>query len=295
MSKEQVIVRMAPSPTGKLHIGTARTALYNYLFAKQNHGKFILRIDDTDQERSTKEYEQDILDTLEWLGFKYDELYRQSERSQIYADHIKKMIDGGSAYISKEEVKEEGQRTEVIRLKNQNKKVKFQDLIRGEIEFDTTELGDIVIAKSLQEPVYHLTSVVDDALMGITHIIRGEDHISNTPRQILIQEAMGAGRPIYAHIPLILASDRSKLSKRKHGEFVSLDYWKNKGISAAAMINYMALLGWNPGTDQEIFTLEELLKTFNLSKVHKGGAIFDDKKLAWVNRKHFNLNRTINR
>ncbi len=282
---------MAPSPTGKLHIGTARTALFNYLYAKQNGGKFILRIDDTDKERSTKEFEQNILDDLTWLGFSWDEFYRQSERTDIYLDHLKKMIDSGHAYVSKEEVKEEGDRAEVIRLKNPNKKIAFDDLIRGQVEFDTTELGDIVIAKSLEEPLYHLTSVIDDALMGITHVIRGEDHISNTPRQILIQEAIGASRPIYAHLPLILASDRSKLSKRKHGESVALSYYREQGILPQSIINYLALLGWNPGTDQEVFTLDELIKTFDMKRVHKGGAIFDEKKLAWVNRKHYNLSK----
>jgi glutamyl/glutaminyl-tRNA synthetase len=291
LRNNKVIVRMAPSPTGKLHIGTARTALYNYLFAKKYGGKFILRIDDTDKERSTKEFEQNILSNLSWLGFEYDELYRQSERSSIYTKHLEKMIASGAAYVSKEEVKEEGQRSEVIRLKNPNKKISFDDLIRGRVVFDTTELGDIVVAKSMTEPIYHLTSVIDDFEMGVTHIIRGEDHISNTPRQILIQEAIGATRPEYAHLPLILAPDRSKLSKRKHGESVALDYYKEKGYSERAIINYLALLGWNPGTDQEIFTLEELIEVFDLSRVHKGGAIFDEKKLAWVNRKHYNLQK----
>jgi glutamyl/glutaminyl-tRNA synthetase len=288
---EKVVVRMAPSPTGKLHIGTARTTLFNYLFARQNEGKFILRIDDTDKERSTKEFEQNILDGLMWLGLEYDGLYRQSERTEIYVSYLKKIVDNGRAYVSKEEIKEEWQRSEVIRLKNPNKKIVFEDIIRGTVEFDTTELGDLVVAKSLEEPLYHLASVVDDIEMGITHVIRGEDGISNTPRQILIQEAIDVPRPVYAHLPLILAPDRSKLSKRKHGESVSLDYYRNKGYSPAAIINYLALLGWNPGTDQEIFTLEELIKVFDLSRVHKGGAIFDEKKLAWVNRKHFNLGR----
>ncbi len=282
MNKENVIVRMAPSPTGKLHIGTARTALYNFLYARQNRGKFILRIEDTDKERSQKEFDTDIIESLNWLGLEYDELYRQSERVAIHESYIKKMLDKNSVYES-----DDG----VIRFKNPNKKIKFNDLIRGEIEFDTTDLGDFVIAKSLNEPLYHLAVVVDDYESKITHIIRGEDHISNTPRQILIQEAIGAERPLYAHLPLILASDRSKLSKRKHGESVSLDYYRQKGYLPSAVVNYLALLGWNPGTDQEIFTLDELIKTFDLRKVHKGGAIFDEKKLAWVNRKHYNLNK----
>ncbi len=289
MSKEnkQIVVRMAPSPTGNLHIGGARTALFNYLFARKNGGKFILRIEDTDKERSTKEFETNILESFKWLDLKYDELFRQSEREEIYKTYLKKMIDAGFAYVSKEEPKEEGQRSEVIRLKNPNKKIVFEDMIRGTVEFDTTELKDFVIAKSLEEPVYHLAVVIDDYEMGITHVIRGEEHISNTPRQILIQEAIGAPKPQYAHIPLILAPDRSKLSKRAGA--VSVFEYRDKKILPQALINYLALLGWNPGTDQEIFTLDELVKVFDLSKVHKGGAIFDERKLEWVNKEHIKL------
>jgi len=274
---------MAPSPTGNFHVGGARTALFNFLFAKQNNGKFILRIEDTDKERSKKEFEDDIFESLEWLGLKYDEFYRQSERGEIYRNYVEKMLNNDSVYEAEDKV---------IRFRNPNKKIKFNDLVRGEIEFDTTELKDFVIAKSVDEPLYHLAVVIDDFESGITHVIRGEDHISNTPRQILIQEAIGAPRPLYAHLPLILAQDRSKLSKRKHGESVSLDYYRHKGYSRDAIINYLALLGWNPGTEQEIFTLEELINVFDLGRVHKGGAIFDEKKLAWVNRKHFNLSKT---
>jgi len=283
---KQIVVRMAPSPTGNLHIGTARTTLFNYLFAKKYGGKFILRVEDTDKERSTKEFEQDILKGLEWLGLSWDEFSRQSERTEIYKNYLKKMLDDGLVYISKEEVKEEGQRTEVIRFKNPNKKIKFQDLIRGEVEFDTTELKDFVVAKSMEEPLYHLAVVIDDHEMGVTHVIRGEDHISNTPRQILIQEAIEAPRPVYAHLPLILDSNRKKLSKREHGEAVWVDFYKNKGILPGALLNYLALLGWNPGTDQEIFTLDGLIEAFDIDKAHKGGAIFDIKKLEWVNKEH---------
>ena len=279
---EKIITRFAPSPTGSLHIGGARTALFNFLYTRKHGGKFILRIEDTDKERSEKKFEDDIFGGLEWLGLKYDEYYRQSERGEIYRNYIEKMLNDDLAYESDDKV---------IRFRNTNKKVKFDDLIRGEIEFDTTELEDFVIAKSVDEPLYHLAVVIDDFESGITHVIRGEDHISNTPRQILIQEAIGAPRPLYAHLPLILAQDRSKLSKRKHGESVSLEYYKNKGYSSEAIINYLALLGWNPGTEQEIFTLDELINVFDLGRVHKGGAIFDEKKLAWVNRKHFNLNK----
>ncbi|MEK7194136.1 MAG: glutamate--tRNA ligase family protein [Patescibacteria group bacterium] len=286
---KKIIVRMAPSPTGPLHIGTARTTLFNYLFARKNGGKFILRIEDTDKERSTKEFEQNILDGLSWLGLSYDELFRQSERTDIYVSYVKKMIENGSAFISKEEVKKEGDRPEVVRFRNPSKKIKFNDLVRGEVEFDTTELGDFVIAKSPEEPLYHLAVVVDDHEMGVTHVIRGEDHISNTPRQILIQEAIGAERPVYAHLPLILDSERKKLSKRKHGEAVWLDTYKKQNILPQALLNYLALLGWNPGTEQEIFSLDELIKSFSIEKIQKGGAIFDTKKLDWVNKEHVKL------
>ena len=195
-----VVVRMAPSPTGNLHVGGARTALYNFLFARKNKGKFILRIEDTDKERSKKEFENDIFESFEWLGLQYDESYRQSERGEVYKNYLEKMLHHDSVYEADDKV---------IRFRNPNKKVKFNDLIRGEIEFDTTELGDFVIAKSINEPLYHLAVVIDDFASKITHVIRGEDHISNTPRQILIQESIGAPRPLYAHLPLILARSAS--------------------------------------------------------------------------------------
>ncbi|MBM2817750.1 MAG: glutamyl-tRNA synthetase, glutamyl-tRNA synthetase [Parcubacteria group bacterium] len=289
-SNKKIAVRFAPSPTGFLHLGGARTALFNYLFAKQNKGKFILRIEDTDKERSKKEHEEDILNGLKWLGFNFDEFYRQSEREDLYKKYLKKLIGEGKAYVSKESgALEAGKRSEVIRFKNPNKKISFSDLIRGEIEFDTTELKDFVIAKSLNEPLFHLAVAVDDFDMGITHVIRGEDHISNTPRQILIQEAIGAPKPYYAHIPLILDKDRAKLSKRKHGESVSLAYYKTKGYLPQAMVNFLSLLGWNPGTDQEIFTQEELIKQFNIKKIQKGGAVFNEEKLKWINKEYLKL------
>lgn len=288
--EKKVAVRFAPSPTGILHLGSARTAIFNYLFARQNEGKFILRIEDTDKERSKKEYEEDIVSGLKWLGFGFDEFYRQSEREDIYKRYLKKLIDDGKAYVSKEALAAEaGKRAEVIRFKNPNKKISFSDMIRGEIEFDTTELKDFVIAKSLEEPLFHLAVVVDDFEMGITHVIRGEDHISNTPRQILIQEAIGAPKPYYAHIPLILDKDRAKLSKRKHGESVSLSYYIKKGYFPDAIVNFLSLLGWNPGTPQEIFTLDELIRQFDIKKIQKGGAIFNEEKMKWVNKEHLKL------
>lgn len=281
---EKIVARFAPSPTGFLHIGGARTALFNYLFARNMGGKFVLRIEDTDKERSTKEFEKSILETIDWLGFEYDEIYRQSERNEIYKKYLEKLIKEGEAFVSKEELKEPGDRSEVIRFKNPNKRIIFKDIIRGEISFDTTELGDFVIAKSLDEPIFHFANVVDDYEMGITHIIRGEEHISNTPRQILIAEAIGASVFTYAHIPLILAKDRSKLSKR-HGA-VSVTEYRDKGYLPEALNNYLALLGWNPGGDKEIFSKNELIKLFSLDKIQKGGAIFDEEKLKWVNKEH---------
>lgn len=283
-----VVTRFPPSPTGLLQMGNVRTAIYNYLFARQHGGKFIFRVEDTDKERSTKEFENELIKNLEWLGIKWDNeaFVRQSERSDVYASYIKKMIDSSHAYISKETPKEEGQRAEVIRFKNPNKVITFSDMVRDEISFDTTDLGDFVIAKSMTEPVYHLAVVVDDFEAGVTHVIRGEDHISNTPRQILIGEAIGAPRPIYGHLPLILDTDRAKLSKRKRGEKISLKYHIEQGFLPEGIINYMALLGWNPGGTDEIFTLADLVKIFDISKVQKSGAVYNEEKLRWTNKEH---------
>ncbi|MGM0482777.1 MAG: glutamate--tRNA ligase [Patescibacteria group bacterium] len=283
--ERKVKTRFAPSPTGFFHIGSARTALFNYLYAKKHGGDFILRIEDTDRERSKSEYESDIQESLSWLSLDWDAYHRQSDRTHIYQEAVRKLIENDMAYISKEEKNEEdGKRSEVIRFHNPNKVIEFQDKIRGKIKFDTSDLGDFVIAKSEEEPLYHLTVVVDDHEMEITHVIRAEEHISNTPRQILILEALGYERPRYAHIPLILAPDRSKLSKR-HGAVSVMEY-KEKGFLPEALINYLALLGWNPGTDQEIFLKEDLIKQFSLEAVQKGGSIFSEEKLRWVNKNH---------
>lgn len=290
MNDKPIITRIPPSPTGHLHIGTARTALFNYLFAKRYGGKMVFRSEDTDKARSTKEFEQEIIDGLEWLGLSWDNegaILRQSERASTYRTYLEKMIADGTAYLSEEESKANpGETVTVVRLKNPNKVITFNDLIRGDISFDTTELGDIVIARNIDDALYHLTVVVDDFEMGVTHVLRGEDHISNTPRQILIQEAIGAPRPIYAHLPLILATDRSKMSKR-HGA-VSLSFYREAGFTKETIINYLALLGWNPGTDKEIFTLDELVETFAVEHIHKAGAVFDIKKFEWFNREHLN-------
>ncbi len=282
---KKVVVRIAPSPTGNLHVGTARLALFNYLFARKHGGKIILRIEDTDATRSKKEFEDDILESLRWLNLSYDELFRQSERGNIYQKYLLLLVEEGKAYLSREPSQDDqAVEIEVVRLRNPNRVISFEDEIRGTISFDTTELGDFVIARSLHDALYHFAVVVDDIEMGITHVIRGEDHISNTPRHILIQEALGAPRPIYAHVPLILAPDRSKLSKR-HGA-TSIHEYREQGFLPEALINYLALLGWNPGTTQELFTLSELTRQFDLGQVHKSGAVFDIEKLRWFNREY---------
>jgi glutamyl-tRNA synthetase len=285
-SPQSVVVRVPPSPTGNLHIGTARTALFNYLFARHHGGSILFRSEDTDRERSKPEYEKNIIDGLSWLGISFTNKVpiRQSERTNVYKTAIQKLLSTDKAYISKEDSVKEGGRSEVIRFRNPNMRITFNDIIRGEISFDTTELKDFIIAKSIEEPLYHLAVVVDDIDSGVTHVIRGEDHISNTPRQILLIEALGATRPHYAHIPLILAPDRSKLSKR-HGA-VAVSEYRSQGFMSEALINYLALLGWNPGTENEVFTLDQLIEQFDLAKVQKGGAIFNIEKLKWFNREH---------
>lgn len=245
----------------------------------------VFRSEDTDRARSKREYEDANLSDLKWLGLSWDEFHRQSERTEVYRGYLEKLIKEDRAYLSKEDSKQNpGEMVEVVRLRNANKPLTFTDLIRGDITFDTTELGDFVIARALNDALYHFTVVVDDHEMGITHVIRGEDHISNTPRQILIQEAIGATRPAYAHLPLILAPDRTKLSKR-HGA-VSLGEYRDQGFVPEAIVNYLCLLGWSSGDDKEIFNLEELVKVFNLEQVHKGSAVFDQQKFRWVNKQH---------
>ncbi|MBU1289854.1 glutamate--tRNA ligase, partial [Patescibacteria group bacterium] len=302
--KQKIRVRIAPSPTGTLHLGTARTALFNYLFAKKNGGDFILRIEDTDLARSDRKYEKDILENLEWLGLKWDEEpCRQSERKEIYQKYIKKLFDSGQVFwcgCSKEELEEEkkGQmeRKEsprhtcqkktkegegIIRFHCPDKKIFFDDMIKGRVEFDCGLLGDIGIARDEKTPLYNLAVVIDDIEMKISHVIRGEDHISNTPKQMLLLEAFGAIPPRYAHIPLTMGPDKAKLSKR-HGATAIEDY-KKMGYLPKALTNFMAFLGWHPGSEKEIFSLEELAREFSMEKMNKSNAIFDIEKLNWFN------------
>ena len=284
---KSVVTRIPPSPTGHLHIGTARTALFNYLFAKQHGGSMLFRSEDTDRSRSDRSYEAEIQDGLRWLGITWDNetILRQSEQGAVYTEAIEQLIAADAAYISEEPSKQDlSQTVSVVRLRNPNTTITFTDLIRGEIAVDTTDLGDFVIARSIDDALYHLTVVVDDERMGVTHVLRGEDHISNTPRQILILEALGYTRPIYAHLPLILAPDRSKMSKRN--SVVAIRDYQDMGILPETLVNYIALLGWNPGTDQEVFTMDDLIAQFSIDDVQKGGAVFDIEKLKWLNKKH---------
>lgn len=285
-----VRVRIAPSPTGYFHFGLARTALFNYLFAKKENGVMILRLEDTDKERSKKEYENDIYECFEWLGISFDETYVQSRHVERHKALLKKLVAEDRAYVSAEEAKDASGRTvEVIRLRNPGGIITFTDVIRGDITFDTSELKDFVIARSIDDPLYHFAVVADDGDAGITHVIRGEDHISNTPRQILIQEALGFSRPVYAHLPLILAPDRTKMSKRKHQTAVR--EFRRQGYLPEALINFTALLGWSEGKgDREIYRLDELIDAFSLDRIHASSAVFDIEKLRWFNR-HYLLRR----
>ncbi|MBI2010744.1 MAG: glutamate--tRNA ligase [Candidatus Colwellbacteria bacterium] len=312
--KPRVRVRFAPSPTGWLHIGGARTALFNWLFAKSQKGDFILRIEDTDKERSKPEFEEDIKTGLTWLGLNWDELYRQSERVEDYRRYLEDLLRQGWLYycfctkeeleaerqammaqglapkyssrcrnLSKEEVEKKLAQGEpsVLRFKVAETKLTFKDLIRGSITFDTSLIGDIIVARNLDEPLYNFAVTVDDALMRITHVIRGEEHISNTPRQILLAKAMGAEPPQFAHLPLILNPDRSKMSKR-FSDTALRDYVK-AGYTKDAMVNFLTYLGWHPKEDKDAMTAEEIIKEFDLKRVQKAGAIFSVDKLDWLN------------
>lgn len=315
LKPSEVRVRIAPSPTGPFHIGTARTALFNWLFARQSGGKFILRVEDTDKERSGIKWEKEIMDGLTWLGLTWDEFYRQSERTEIYKKYLEKLLADSHAYYcccTKEDLEGErqamisqglpakyqghcrnlakpppGKAPQVIRFKTQEAKVEFKDVIRGTVKFDAGLFGDMVIAKDLNMPLYNFAAVVDDEEMKITHVIRGEDHLSNTPKQILLQKALGFREPEYAHMPLILAADRSKLSKR-YAESSFSEYIE-KGYLPEALVNFLALLGWHSKEDKEVFTKEELIKEFDLKRVQKAGAVFNPEKLDWLQKEHLKL------
>ncbi len=279
-----VVTRIPPSPTGRLHIGTARTALFNYLFARHHGGSVVFRSEDTDRARSKRVYEDEIIEGLDWLGLSWDAFSRQSERAKRYRELLEGLIGAGKAYRSRERSREDPAReVELVRLRNRGGPLTFRDEIRGEITTDTTELGDFVVARSADDALYQFAVVADDADSGVTHVIRGEDHISNTPRQILIQEALGVPRPVYAHLPLILDEKRAKLSKRSGA--TALAEYRAEGFLPEALANYLALLGWNPGDEREDFSLGELVKAFSLAGVQKSGAVFDRTKLLSVNQR----------
>jgi len=272
-----VKVRFAPSPTGYLHIGGARTALFNWLFARHNKGIFLLRIEDTDQQRSTEEATQAILDSMKWLGLDWDEgPYSQSQRLSIYKQYAEKLVAQGKAFYDTDE---EGRKA--IRFKMQDGVTEINDLIHGTITFDASLIEDFVILKADGFPTYNFACVVDDAEMGITHIIRGDDHISNTPKQMSLYNAFGFKMPEFAHIPMILGEDGSRLSKR-HGA-TSVTEYRDKGYLPHALVNFLALLGWSPGNDQEIISIQEMIEKFTLKRVNKTSAQFNNTKLDWMN------------
>jgi len=317
MNQDKVVTRFPPSPTGYLHIGGARTALYNWLFARQKGGKFILRIEDTDKERSSEEATKAILDSLRWLGLDWDEgPYFQSKRYPIYWDFVERLLSTAKAYYchcSPEELdrrrqeamarglkpKYDGRCREmglgpgpqaVVRLKSpQTGRTFFNDLIKGPISFNNEELDDLVLWRSDGSPTYHLAVVADDIAMGLTHIIRGDDHVNNTPRQILIYQALGEPLPFYAHVPMILGPDRTRLSKR-HGATSVLAY-RDMGYSPQALINALARVGWSYG-DQEKFTVSELIEKFSLENVGKAAGIFNTEKLLDLNARYIRESQT---
>lgn len=272
-------VRFAPSPTGFLHIGGARTALFNWLYAKAQKGKFILRIEDTDKTRSKEEYLNDILSSLEWLGFNWDEIYYQGQRFDIYKEYAQKLVNNGCAYIERAEG-----RGEAIIFKVTPRLIKINDLIRGQIEFDAATIKDQVLIKSDGTPTYNFACAVDDAQMNITHVIRGDDHISNTPKQILLYQALGFSIPDFAHLPLILGMEGGRLSKRTGATSIS-DYRK-MGYLPEALVNYLLLLSWSPGGNRETVDIREAIKLFDINNVNKTAATFDLKKLGWMNNQY---------
>ncbi|MGE3842263.1 MAG: glutamate--tRNA ligase, partial [Vicinamibacterales bacterium] len=318
-------LRFAPSPTGHLHVGNARTALFNWLLARRHNGTFILRIEDTDAERSTTASERSIVEDLEWLGLQWDEgpdvggalgPYRQSERGEIYRAHADRLLGGGQAYrcfcspdqieadrlaarargeqprysgrcrrLDPEEVRRrlaDGERAAIRFAVQEGPDVRFSDSVRGDVQFARAVIGDPVIVRSDGSPAYNFAVVVDDALMAVTDVIRGEDHISNTPRQLLLYEALGYPSPRFAHLSLVLGPDQAPLSKR-HGA-TSVAEFRSLGILPEALVNYLALLGWSPGDNLEILPRDEMVRRFAIEDVGKTAGVFDPDKLAWMNR-----------
>jgi len=323
---DKVRTRFAPSPTGHLHIGNARTALMNYVFSKSTNGSFILRVEDTDVERSTQESEQKILQDLVWLGLKWDEgpdkqgeygPYRQSERLEIYREYAERLLKEGKAYhcfCTAEELEQrrderikrgepaaydgrcrnltedqknaflkEG-RKPVIRFKVEDERVSFFDEIKGEITFPNNQIGDFVIVRANGMPMYNFSCAVDDHLMEITHVIRGDDHVSNTPRQVLLYKAFGWSIPKFIHTPMILGADGSRLSKR-HGA-TSVAQYRDRGFLPEALVNFLSLLAWSPDSGEEILLMPELINSFDIKRISHSAAVFDNEKLKWMNGVH---------
>ena len=274
-----VRVRFAPSPTGNLHIGGARTALFNWLYARAKNGKFVLRIEDTDKLRSQQQFVDEILGSLGWLGFNWDEIYYQSQRFDLYRQHAQRLLEQGLAYTEKKE-----NVGEAIIFKVNPRTIIVNDLIRGEISFDSSVIKDQVLIKSDGTPTYNFACVVDDALMKITHVIRGDDHISNTPKQVILYEALGFELPKFAHLPLIMGAQGGRLSKRTGATAIS-DY-RNMGYLAEALVNYLLLLSWSPGENREQIDIQEAVKIFDITQVNKTAAAFDMKKLDWMNNQY---------
>lgn len=322
---DEVRVRFAPSPTGPFHIGGARSALFNWLFARKMGGKLILRIEDTDLERSSRESEENIKAALKWLGMDWDEgidvggengPYRQTERLDIYKKYTEKLLAEGKAYYcycTDEELEEERQalikegkmprymgkcrnltpeqiaayeaegRKPTVRFRvPADQQILVRDMVRGDVVFDSNNIGDFVIVKSDGIPTYNYAVVIDDALMHITHVIRAEEHLSNTPRQCLVYDALGFEKPVFGHISLILGKDHTKMSKR-HGA-TSVDQYRQLGYLPEGIVNFLALLGWAPNSEQEIFSIDELIKEFSMERVAKNPAVFDIDKLNWINQ-----------
>jgi glutamyl-tRNA synthetase len=267
----KIKVRFAPSPTGFLHLGSARTALFNWVYAKKMGGNFILRVEDTDQQRSKQEFLDEIIDSLKWLGFDWDDIVYQSQRFPLYREYAEKLINSKQAYHSQG----------AIIFNYDFDKVIFDDLIRGHIEFKELPKNEEVIIKSDGKPTYNFACCVDDALLGITHVIRGEDHISNTPKQILLAKALEFKPPEFAHLPMILSEAGGKMSKRFGA--TSIREYKEQGFLAPALVNYLLLLGWSPANNKEIFSLKEAVAAFKLDNVNKTAAAFSVDKLSWVN------------
>ncbi len=306
-----VRVRFAPSPTGHLHIGGARTALFNYLFARRNNGKFILRIEDTDRTRSTEEYIEAIIEGMEWLKLEWDEgPFRQTDRFDVYRSFVDKLLKEGKAYYcccSPEELEQrrkealaqgkspkyDGRCRNLTKIQEKNPAIRFKmpqegqtdvdDLIKGKVVFENDQLDDLIIMRSDGTPTYNFTVVVDDVDMDITHVIRGDDHLNNTPKQIHIYKAFGHEIPLFAHLPMILGSDKTRLSKR-HGA-TSVMAYKDMGYLPDALVNYLVRLGWSYG-DQEVFTRKELIKYFSFENMGKSSAVFNPEKLLWLNSQY---------